>query len=95
MTVKPEDYLNPSEPAQKPRDSEKEIREWKDEAAWPKAQREKVLAALEPARQATAQWLQKDRGFTPENARKAAENIVREWVDDRVTFIDGSTWTGE
>ncbi|ELY4124520.1 DUF1311 domain-containing protein [Cronobacter sakazakii] len=95
VTVKPEDYLNPSEPAQKTRDSEKEIREWKDEAAWPKAQREKVLAALEPARQATAQWLQNDRGFTPENARKAAENIVREWVDDRVTFIDGSTWTGE
>ncbi|ELY3761728.1 DUF1311 domain-containing protein [Cronobacter universalis] len=95
VTVKPEDYLKPAEQGKKPRDSENEIREWKDEAAWPKAQREKVLAAIEPARKATAEWLQNDRGWTAENARKAADNIVREWLDDRVIFIDGSGWTGE
>ncbi|EKY3196496.1 lysozyme inhibitor LprI family protein [Cronobacter turicensis] len=95
VSVKPEDYLKPAEPGKKPRESENEIREWKDDAAWPKAQREKALAALEPARKATAEWLQKDRGWTAENARNGADNIVRDWLDDRVIFIDGSGWTGE
>ncbi|WP_105737848.1 lysozyme inhibitor LprI family protein [Cronobacter dublinensis] len=95
VTVKPEDYLNAAAPDKKQQDPEQEIREWKDDAAWPKAQREKVLAAIEPARKATQAWLQNDRGWTAENARKGAENIVRQWLDDRVIFIDGSGWTGE
>ncbi|EOW6769902.1 lysozyme inhibitor LprI family protein [Cronobacter muytjensii] len=95
VTVKPEDYLNAAAQVKKPRDSEQEIREWKDEAAWPKAQREKALAALEPARKATQAWLQNDRGWTADNARKGADNIVGQWLDDRVIFIDGSGWTGE
>ncbi|ALB63749.1 FIG00553478: hypothetical protein [Cronobacter condimenti 1330] len=95
VTVKPEDFLNAPKQGKKGPDSVQEIREWKDEAVWPKAQREKALAAIEPAREATQAWLQNDRGWTADNARKGADNIVRQWLDDRVIFIDGSGWTGE
>lgn len=95
VTVAPEDYLTVTNHSDKDRDPIAEIQTWKEDNIWPKAQRDKALAAIEPAKKATAEWLQNDKGWTADNARKGAENMVRLWLDDRIMFIDGSAWTGE
>lgn len=95
VTVAPEDYLTMTKKPGKNESPVAEIQNWKDEKIWPKAQRERALAAIEPARKATAEWLQNDLGWTAENGLKGADNIVNQWLADRMMFIDGSGWTGE
>lgn len=89
-TVSPRDFLSPAAPAQDP---EAGIRSWTDDALWPKKSRQQALAAIEPARQVTAAWLQRERGLSADDAREAAKEIVRQWLDQRLGFIgdyDGS-----
>lgn len=85
-TVSPRDFLKPL-PREQAGDAAKEIREWEDDQAWPAKEREAVLAALEPARRATAEWLRTQRGFADAEAGKAAARIVQAWLADRVGFI--------
>lgn len=43
-------------------------------------ERAEVVAAMGPARQATARWLVAQRGFSATDADKAARNVVQAWV---------------
>ncbi len=45
------------------------------------------MAAVEPARQATSAWLQRERGLSANEAQQAAREIVRQWLSDRLDFI--------
>lgn len=83
-TVSPRDFLTQVQPVQDP---EAAIRSWTDDALWPKKSRQQVLAAIEPARQVTAAWLQRERGLSADDARVAAREIVRQWLDQRLGFI--------
>jgi len=89
-TVSPRDFLTPAAPAQDPAAA---ISSWTDDALWPKKSRQQALAAIEPARQVTATWLQRARGLSADDAPRAAREIVRQWLDQRLDFIgdyDGS-----
>lgn len=84
-TVSPRDFLAPAD--QQSADPEQVIRDWTDDKSWPKQQRQQALAAVEPARQATRDWLQRERGLSDNEARQAARGIVRQWLNDRLDFI--------
>ncbi len=86
-TVSPEDFLKPDQRTQTADDPEQQIRSWSDDSEWPKAQREQLLAAIEPARLATMGWLQTEKHFSASDAAKAANTIVKIWLNDRMDFI--------
>ncbi|MFL1504530.1 lysozyme inhibitor LprI family protein [Pseudomonas sp. O64] len=86
-TVSPRDFLKPVEGAEDP---EPAMRSWNDEKSWPSKSRTLALAAVEPARQVTAAWLQSERGFSVEEAQVAAREIVRQWLEKRLAFIGES-----
>ncbi|NVZ69293.1 lysozyme inhibitor LprI family protein [Pseudomonas costantinii] len=83
-TVSPRDFLKAQEQAEDP---EPAIRSWNDEALWPKTARQQALAAIDPARQVTAAWLQRERGLSVDDAQVAAREIVRQWLAKRLDFI--------
>lgn len=86
-TVSPRDFLKPL-PKQEAGDAEKDIREWNDDKGWPAVERNAVLAAIEPARRATAEWLRTQRGFGQAEAAKIADGIVQAWLAERLGFIN-------
>ncbi|TQI78618.1 uncharacterized protein DUF1311 [Serratia fonticola] len=86
-TVSPEDFLNATPSAEMNSDPEQQIRSWAEESVWPQAQREQVLAAIEPAQLATMGWLQTEKHFSASDAAKAANAIVKQWLSDRMDFI--------
>lgn len=84
-TVSPRDYLKPS--TENDKDIEQDIRNWPDAKTWPVAERAATLAAIEPARRSTADWLRTQRGFSSDDAAKAARGIVRAWLNGRAGFV--------
>ncbi|WP_273826163.1 lysozyme inhibitor LprI family protein [Pseudomonas asplenii] len=84
-TVSPRDFLKAAD--QQGTDPEQVIRDWSDDKSWPTKQRQQALAAIEPARQATSAWLQRERGLSASEARQAAREIVRQWLGDRLDFV--------
>ncbi|WP_026145272.1 lysozyme inhibitor LprI family protein [Pseudomonas asplenii] len=84
-TVSPRDFLKAADKQEA--DPEQVIRDWTDDKAWPKKQRQQALAAIEPARQATRAWLQRERGLSASEAQQAAQAIVRQWLNDRLDFV--------
>ncbi|WP_141218195.1 lysozyme inhibitor LprI family protein [Bordetella genomosp. 11] len=89
-TVSPRDFLKPPKGGAKDAagDSpEQQIRDWTDNDSWPQAQRDQALAAVAATEKATAQWLQSQRGLSPDEAAKAAHAIVQEWLDQRVSYM--------
>ncbi|MFL1493627.1 lysozyme inhibitor LprI family protein [Pseudomonas antarctica] len=87
-TVSPRDFLKPVAGAEDP---EPAIRSWDDEKRWSNEQRTLALAAVEPARQVTAAWLQRERGFSADEGQVAAREIVRQWLEKRLAFIGESS----
>lgn len=63
----------------------RDIQNWSNPASWTKKERDYTLQLIQPAEQATRQWLIKNRNFSPEQASKAASGIVGSylhmWVD--------------
>ena len=53
----------------------------------PAAERAATLAAIEPARRSTADWLRTERGFSIDDAAKAARGIVQAWLHERAGFV--------
>lgn len=92
-TVSPRDFLKPLS-GKKAVDAEQKIRAWKDGKRWPAPERDAVLAALEPARHATAEWLRTQRGFDAAEAAKVAKGIVEAWLAERMAFI-GDNLSGD
>lgn len=86
-TVSPEDFLKPSQNTPATDDPEQLIRNWSDENVWPKAQRDELLAAIEPARLATMGWLQTEKHFSASDAAKISDALVKTWLGDRMDFI--------
>lgn len=86
-TVSPRDFLKPIPRDEKPQDPVQQIRNWTGDKHWPEAQREQILAAIEPARRATAEWLRKERGLSADDAAKAGDGIVQEWLVERMYFV--------
>lgn len=86
-TVSPEDFLKPSQNTPATDDPAQLIRSWSDDSVWPKAQREQLLVAIEPASLATMGWLQTEKHFSASDAAKAASAIVNTWLSDRMDFI--------
>jgi len=84
-TVSPRDFLKVAQ--EQSEDPEQVIRDWTDDTSWPKQERQQALAAVEPARQATSAWLQRERGLSVNEAQQAAREIVRQWLSDRLDFI--------
>ena len=69
-------------------DAEKTLLGQYQEKQWSQAERTEVVAAIAPARQATAQWLMAKRGFAAADADQAARNLVQAWIAERTSFID-------
>lgn len=86
-TLSPRDFLKPLSP-QRAGDAAKQITDWDDDKAWPVKERNAVLAALDPARRATAAWLRTERGFGDAEAAAAAARIVQSWLSERLGFVD-------
>lgn len=92
-TLSPQHFLNPTaqagtaDDADDADDAVQRIRDWTDEKVWPATQRQLTLAAIEPARQSTARWLQLERGFSAADAQIAAENIVRIWLKQHLDYL--------
>lgn len=63
------------------------IREWSDEKHWPGTQRQQAIAAIAPAKAATARWLELERAFTADDAKTAADRIVRAWLDQHLDYL--------
>lgn len=61
------------------------IQNWSYATPWPKKQRDLTMQLIRPAEKATAQWLVKQRGLSPQQASLAASGIVgtylHMWVD--------------
>lgn len=86
-TLSPQSFLKSEQNAEQNDDPAQRIRDWTDEKVWPATQRQLTLAAIEPAEQATSQWLQLERGFSAANAETAAQNIVRQWLNQHLDYI--------
>lgn len=87
-TASPRLFLQPATAGQN-QDPELTLRDWGVDKQWPARQRQQTLAAVEPARQVTSEWLQRERGFSAADARQAAREIVRQWLNLRLDFIGG------
>lgn len=87
-TASPRLFLQPGA-AGKGQDPELTLRNWGADKQWPTKQRQQALAAIEPARQATSDWLQRERGFSVVDARQASREMVRQWLNVRLDFIGG------
>lgn len=87
-TASPRLFLQPGA-AGKGQDPELTLRNWGADKQWPAKQRQQALAAIEPTRQATSDWLQRERGFSAVDARQASREIVRQWLNLRLDFIGG------
>lgn len=93
-TTTPRDFLKPL-PKAEAGDTEKELMGQYEDKQWPGGERAEVVAAIGPARQATARWLVAQRDFSPVDADKAARNIVQAWVGGRTGFIDDNLDNGD
>ncbi len=82
-TLSPQSFLN----AGQNDDPIQRISDWTDEKNWPATQRQLTLAAIRPAEQATSQWLQLERGFSSADASLAAQNIVHQWLNQRLDYL--------
>lgn len=92
-TASPTEFLKPI-PNQSQDDPEKTLREW-DAKSWPTEQREQVLAAIDPVRKTTMKWLQTEKHFTEADASKAANAIVRDWLNGQLNFLSENLSTGD
>lgn len=89
-TLSPRDYIKPNpEDLQRAdkNDAQHRIHDWTDEKVWPATQRQLTIAAIEPARQATAHWLQLERGFSASDAQAAATHIVQLWLAQHLDYL--------
>lgn len=86
-TLSPQSFLKPDQNAEDNDDPAQRIRDWTDEKNWPATQRQLTLASIEPVQQATAQWLQLERGFSAADATVAAQNIVRQWLNQHLDYL--------
>lgn len=93
-TTTPRDFLKPLA-KDEAGDAEKELMGQYEDKQWPSNERAEVVAAMGPARQATAKWLVAQRGFSATDADKAARNIVQAWVGERTSFIDDNIDNGD
>ena len=93
-TTTPRDFLKPL-PKAEAGDAEKELMGQYEDKQWPSKERAEVVAAMGPARQATARWLVAQRGFSAADADKAARHIVQAWVGGRTSFIDDNIDNGD
>ncbi|NWB99558.1 DUF1311 domain-containing protein [Pseudomonas gingeri] len=84
-TTSPRDFLKA--PVAQAGDPEQAVSHWTDDKAWPEKQRQLAMAAVEPARQVTSTWLQRERGLSATEAQQAAREIVRQWISQRLDFI--------
>lgn len=87
-TLSPQSFLKPGQSPEQNDDPAQRIRDWTDEKNWPATQRQLTLAAIEPAQQATSQWLQLERGFSAADAPVAAQNIVRQWLNQHLDYLE-------
>ncbi len=87
-TLSPQSFLKPEQNAEQNEDPAQRIGDWTDEKNWPATQRQLTLAAIEPAQQATSQWLQLERGFSATDAPVAAQNIVRQWLNQHLDYLE-------
>ena len=92
-TATPRDFLKPLG-KEEAGDAEKTLMGHYEDKQWPTGERTEVIAAIGPARQATAKWLAAQRGFSAADADKAARNIVQAWVAERTSFIDDNIDNG-
>lgn len=88
-TVSPLLFLQRPHDAKPRRDPATAIASWRDAALWPQADRKAALAALQPARAATARWLIAHKAMPAAQAQQVAAAIVAEWVDARIAFGEG------
>lgn len=86
-TLAPRDFLNRPSDMTSENDSAHRIRDWTDERVWPAPQRQLTLAAIEPARLATARWLQQERDFSADDAQTAAGIIVELWLKQHLDYL--------
>lgn len=87
-TLSPQSFLKSEQDTEQNGDPAQRIRDWTDEKNWPATQRQLTLAAIEPARQATSQWLQLERGFSAADASVAAQNIVQQWLNQHLDYLE-------
>lgn len=94
-TVSPSDFLTPATLAKGQKEPEVALKQWSQPQLFSATERQAALQAMKPAQQQTAAWLVSARGMLPEQAQRAAHEIVRQWVLDRISFIDGSDFSPE
>lgn len=90
-TQSPALFLQRPQDAEPRRDPAAAIGAWRDAAAWPQADRTAALAALQPARAATARWLVEHKAMPQAQAEQVAAAIVAAWVDARIALGEGAT----
>lgn len=90
-TQSPSLLLQRPQDAEPRRDPAASIAGWRDAALWPQADRKAALAALQPARAATARWLVEHKAMPQAQAEQIAAAIVAEWVNARIAFGEGAT----
>ncbi|MBP0583124.1 DUF1311 domain-containing protein [Labrys sp. LIt4] len=64
------------------------IRQWPDNKAWPRQDRERLIAALPAAERQMAQWLIDKRGFTPKAAKRTATGLVATYLEQWNGFVE-------
>ncbi len=84
-------FLQRPQDAKPRRDPAAAIAAWHDAALWPQADCKAALAALPPARAATARWLIAHKAMPAAQAEQVAAAIVAAWVDARIAFGEGAT----
>ncbi|MEQ5842818.1 lysozyme inhibitor LprI family protein [Paraburkholderia acidicola] len=87
-TLTPLEFLAPAQRKAAGGDPAQDIRKWSDDKVWPRADRERAIAALGPARQVTATWLHDRRGLPDSQADEVARIVVSTWVHERLEFAD-------
>ncbi|MBB4130917.1 lysozyme inhibitor LprI family protein [Xanthomonas sp. 3075] len=88
-TVSPTLFLSRPQGAEPRRDPAAAIAGLQDAALWSQAERTAALAALQPARAATARWLIEHKAMQAAQADRIAAAVVAEWVDARIAFGEG------
>ena len=87
-TLSPQMFLKAGQNTDQTDDPVQRIRDWADERVWPEAQRQVTLDAIPPVQQATRRWLQLERGFSATDAPVAAENIVHQWLNQHLDYLE-------
>ncbi len=88
-TVSPLLLLKQPKGTEPPGDPAAAITAWHDASLWPEADRKAALAALQPARAATAKWMIAHKAMPAAQAEQVAAALVAQWVDARIAFGKG------